>query len=90
MFFSREFYQETKIGITVNKLRSNDSKEIGDLAKELVKKWKGDVGQTSNSKKTSKSLRSYLPDFQGMLPLTMIVHSYFIGTFSFSCTFNAT
>ncbi|GAA5834940.1 hypothetical protein JCM3766R1_002047 [Sporobolomyces carnicolor] len=50
-----ELLRETKIGITVNKLRSNESKEVGDLAKELVKKWKGDVGQTGTSKKASAS-----------------------------------
>ncbi|GAA5846935.1 hypothetical protein JCM5353_006401 [Sporobolomyces roseus] len=52
---SDELLRETKIGITVNKLRSNESKEVGDLAKELVKKWKGDVGQTGASKKTTTS-----------------------------------
>ncbi|GAA5923571.1 transcription elongation factor DST1 [Sporobolomyces koalae] len=50
-----DLLRETKIGITVNKLRSNESKEIGDLAKELIKKWKADVGQTGSSKKTSAS-----------------------------------
>ncbi|GAA5996999.1 hypothetical protein JCM5350_001474 [Sporobolomyces pararoseus] len=50
-----ELLRETKIGITVNKLRSNESKQVGDLAKELVKKWKGDVGQTGGSKKASTS-----------------------------------
>ncbi|GAA5899290.1 transcription elongation factor DST1 [Sporobolomyces salmoneus] len=48
-----ELLRETKIGITVNKLRSNESKDVSDLAKELVKKWKGDVGQTGPSKKAS-------------------------------------
>ncbi|GAA5824611.1 hypothetical protein JCM3770_006694 [Rhodotorula araucariae] len=47
-----ELLRETKIGITVNKLRNNDTKDIADLAKELVRKWKGDVGQ-SGSKKTT-------------------------------------
>ncbi|BGP52742.1 hypothetical protein JCM8202_004375 [Rhodotorula sphaerocarpa] len=47
-----ELLRETKIGVTVNKLRNNDSKEVADLAKELVRKWKSDVGQ-GGSKKTA-------------------------------------
>ncbi|GAA5884584.1 hypothetical protein JCM16303_000040 [Sporobolomyces ruberrimus] len=50
-----DLLRETKIGITVNKLRSNESKEIGDLAKELVRKWKSDVGQTGLPKKAAAS-----------------------------------
>lgn len=45
--------QETKIGVTVNKLRNNDSKEVADLAKELVRKWKSDVGQGGSKKSES-------------------------------------
>lgn len=40
--------QETKIGVTVNKLRQNASSEVADLAKEIVRKWKADVGPASN------------------------------------------
>ncbi|GAA5866329.1 hypothetical protein JCM3774_006617 [Rhodotorula dairenensis] len=47
-----ELLRETKIGVTVNKLRNNEAKEVADLAKELVRKWKADVGQ-SGSKKTA-------------------------------------
>jgi len=35
--------RESKIGLAVGKLRSYSSKEVADLAKELVKKWKNDV-----------------------------------------------
>lgn len=35
--------QESKIGIAVGKLRSNQSKEVSDFAKELVKRWKTEV-----------------------------------------------
>ncbi|GAA5991381.1 hypothetical protein JCM10908_003285 [Rhodotorula pacifica] len=52
-----ELLRETKIGVTVNKLRNNDAKEVADLAKELVRKWKADVGQ-SGSKKTSTAAAS--------------------------------
>jgi transcription elongation factor S-II len=36
-------FQETKAGLAVGKLRTHGSKNIADLAKELVKKWKGEV-----------------------------------------------
>ncbi|KWU46834.1 transcription elongation factor, partial [Rhodotorula sp. JG-1b] len=49
-----ELLRETKIGVTVNKLRNNDAKEVADLAKELVRKWKADVGR-SGSKKTESA-----------------------------------
>ncbi|POY70322.1 hypothetical protein BMF94_6602 [Rhodotorula taiwanensis] len=52
-----ELLRETKIGVTVNKLRNNDAKEVADLAKELVRKWKADVGQ-SGSKKTTTAAAS--------------------------------
>lgn len=42
--------QETKIGITVNKLRSSSEKAVSELVKEIVKKWKADVGQPATKK----------------------------------------
>ncbi|KAL5490615.1 TFS1 [Sanghuangporus weigelae] len=41
---SESLLRESKIGLAVGKLRSNASKEVADLAKELVKKWKNEVG----------------------------------------------
>ncbi|KAF8590395.1 transcription elongation factor [Ramaria rubella] len=35
--------RETKAGLAVGKLRTHASKEVADLAKELVKKWKSEV-----------------------------------------------
>ena len=35
--------QESKAGLAVGKLRSNSSKQVSDLAKEIVKKWKNEV-----------------------------------------------
>ncbi|KAI5798918.1 transcription factor S-II, central domain-containing protein [Geopyxis carbonaria] len=35
--------RETRVGMAVNKLRSNADKQISDLAKEIVGKWKKDV-----------------------------------------------
>ncbi|KAM0752417.1 transcription elongation factor [Meredithblackwellia eburnea MCA 4105] len=59
---TEDLIRETKIGIAVNKLRQNPTKEVADLAKELVKKWKADVGTPSSSagsnKKSSASLNA--------------------------------
>ena len=35
--------QESKIGLAVGKLRNHAAKEVSELAKELVKKWKNEV-----------------------------------------------
>ncbi|CAE7176078.1 unnamed protein product [Rhizoctonia solani] len=37
---TEELLRETKAGLAIGKLRSHPRKEIADLAKELVKKWK--------------------------------------------------
>ncbi|GAA5878915.1 hypothetical protein JCM1840_000838 [Sporobolomyces johnsonii] len=52
---TEKLLRETKIGVTVNKLRNNQSKEVADLAKELVQKWKSDVGKTGSKKVASAS-----------------------------------
>lgn len=53
--------QETKAGLAVGKLRTHSNKTVSDLAKELVKKWKGEVdsaksktSSTAGSNKTSE------------------------------------
>lgn len=55
--------QETKIGVAVNKLRQNPSKEVADLAKEIVRKWKADVGPAASrpSKSDTSSESPSLP-----------------------------
>jgi len=35
--------RESKAGLAVGKLRAHDAKDVADLAKEIVKKWKNDV-----------------------------------------------
>ncbi|GAA5858399.1 hypothetical protein JCM8547_004678 [Rhodosporidiobolus lusitaniae] len=55
---TEELLRETKIGVTINKLKTNPSKEVADLSKELVKKWKGDVGQTGSKKQTTAASKS--------------------------------
>lgn len=45
--------KETKVGLAVGKLRSHDNREVSELAKEIVKKWKQDV--TKKPKQDSSS-----------------------------------
>ncbi|KIJ31467.1 hypothetical protein M422DRAFT_36222 [Sphaerobolus stellatus SS14] len=40
--------RETKAGLAVGKLRTHQTKEIADLAKELVKKWKSEVDRAKH------------------------------------------
>jgi transcription elongation factor S-II len=41
--------RESKAGLAVGKLRSNASKDVADLAKEIVKKWKTEVEKAKAS-----------------------------------------
>jgi transcription elongation factor S-II len=45
--------QETKAGLAIGKLRSHPRKEIAELAKELVKKWKEAVEAGKKAKVTT-------------------------------------
>jgi hypothetical protein len=45
--------KETKVGLTVGRLRSNESPEVSELAKEIVRKWKSDVDDEKKRKCTS-------------------------------------
>ena len=47
--------QVTKIGITVNSLRKNENKSVSELAKEIIKKWKSDVGAAKPAKASAES-----------------------------------
>jgi len=57
--------RESKVGLAVGKLRAHDTKEVADLAKELVKKWKTDVEREKahhgGSKKVSSTLATKPP-----------------------------
>ncbi|KAK4050442.1 transcription elongation factor TFIIS [Microbotryomycetes sp. JL201] len=55
---SEELIRETKIGVTVGKLRQNSNKSVVDLAKEIVRKWKTDVGQSGSKKADTASQNS--------------------------------
>ncbi|KAJ3569660.1 hypothetical protein NP233_g4907 [Leucocoprinus birnbaumii] len=45
--------RETKAGLAVGKLRTHSSKEVADLAKEIVKKWKSSVEKAKQAGGTS-------------------------------------
>ncbi|KAF8599177.1 transcription elongation factor [Ceratobasidium sp. AG-I] len=49
---SEELLRETKAGLAIGKLRSHPRKEVADLAKELVKKWKEAVEAGKKAKTT--------------------------------------
>jgi len=46
--------RESKAGLAVGKLRSNASKDVADLAKEIVKKWKTEVEKAKAGSSSSK------------------------------------
>lgn len=48
-------FQETKVGMAVNKLRMNPDKSVSELAKEIVSKWKKDVHQKTKPGSSSGS-----------------------------------
>lgn len=56
--------RESKAGLAVGKLRTHDVKEISDLAKEIVKKWKNEVERAkggSGSKSTANAKTTGAP-----------------------------
>jgi len=47
--------RESKAGLAVGKLRAHASKDVADLAKEIVKKWKTEVEKAKAGSSSSKS-----------------------------------
>lgn len=52
---SEKLLRETKVGVAVNKYRSNTSSEISNLVKKMIKKWK-EVVQNEKSMKKLKEV----------------------------------
>lgn len=46
--------QETKAGATINRLKKNKSKEIQNLANEIIAKWKAAVDQEKKKKRPAE------------------------------------
>ncbi|KAF8314116.1 transcription factor S-II, central domain-containing protein [Cantharellus anzutake] len=40
---TEQLLKETKVGVAVSKLRNHSAKDVADLSKVIVKKWKGEV-----------------------------------------------
>ncbi|KEP50986.1 transcription factor S-II, central domain protein [Rhizoctonia solani 123E] len=51
---TEELLRETKAGLAIGKLRSHPRKEVADLAKELVRKWKEAVEASKKAKAGAK------------------------------------
>lgn len=49
---SEKLLRETKVGVAVNKFRSNTNSEISSLVKKMIKKWKEVVQNEKNAKKS--------------------------------------
>jgi transcription elongation factor S-II len=50
---NEQLLRESKAGLAVGKLRAHNAKEVSDLAKEIVKKWKNDVDKAKSAKTPS-------------------------------------
>ncbi|KIJ62469.1 hypothetical protein HYDPIDRAFT_30430 [Hydnomerulius pinastri MD-312] len=50
--------RESKAGLAVGKLRSHEAKEVADLAKEIVKKWKNEVDKAKGVSSGTKTAAS--------------------------------
>jgi len=54
---TEQLLKETKVGVAVSKLRSHSAKEVSDLSKVIVKKWKGEVHHTDKPKTKSAAAK---------------------------------
>lgn len=52
---TEKLLRETKVGVAVNKYRSNSNSEISTLVKRMIKKWKEVVQNEKNAKKAQAS-----------------------------------
>ncbi|KAG6372106.1 transcription elongation factor [Boletus reticuloceps] len=53
--------RESKAGLAVGKLRAHESKEVSDLAKEIVKRWKNDVDKAKAAAPGPKAILAGKP-----------------------------
>lgn len=51
---TEKLLRETKVGVAVNKYRSNNNSEISSLVKKMIKKWKEVVQGEKNAKKAKE------------------------------------
>ncbi|KAF8543441.1 transcription elongation factor S-II [Trichophaea hybrida] len=68
---TEKLLRETKVGMAVNKLRTNSDKNVSDLAKEIVAKWKQDVHQKAKpSARAQDKTRSTASPTTSQRPIT--------------------
>lgn len=53
---SEKLLRETKVGVAVNKFRTNNNGEINSLVKEMISKWRDAVQHEKNSKKKAPAV----------------------------------
>ena len=51
---TEKLLRETKVGVAVNKLRSNNNPQINSLVKKMIKNWRESVQNEKSSKKTNQ------------------------------------
>lgn len=61
---TEKLLRETKVGVAVNKFRSNNNSEISLLVKKMIKKWKEVVQLEKQAKKTPKEAPAAASDGQ--------------------------
>jgi transcription elongation factor S-II len=61
--------QESKAGLAVGKLRQHASKDVADLAKDLVKKWKSEIDRAKGPN-ASKGTNGKAPRTSGLTLIT--------------------
>ncbi|OJA20720.1 hypothetical protein AZE42_11423 [Rhizopogon vesiculosus] len=55
--------RESKAGLAVGKLRTHETKEVSDLAKEIVKKWKNEVERAKGGAKVGANGKAVPSEF---------------------------
>lgn len=58
-------------------MRSHEAKEVSDLAKELVKKWKNEVERAKGGSKAATNGKAAPGEFNPM-PLDFVLHPIFL------------
>ncbi|QPG75465.1 hypothetical protein FOA43_002820 [Brettanomyces nanus] len=54
---TEHFLRQTKVGVAVNKLRSNPDPEVSSLVKKIIKHWKEEVSKEKRGKHQSREVK---------------------------------
>lgn len=55
---TEQFLRKTKVGVAVNKLRSNEDPEVSALVKKIIKQWKDEVSKEKHKKRAAAVKKS--------------------------------